>query len=341
MNSTRCFSFPLRAMTGALCLGLVLASSVANAADATRERQETYRQAHAAMDAQRWPDARRLLLEVWSQSPTYDIASSLGEVEFALKNYASAARYYAYALENLAPKEKQSVAEGLRSDLAQVKALVGTVRVIVKPEGAEVFVDGERAGVAPLRSEVFLDPGTHAIEARLGDRRATKTIRIGRGEMDTLHFSIPDAAGPTSPGSLPELPGSGIGSTETPPQKSLVPVIVGASVAAIGLVTWVAFDAAASSREDDIRQVSREVGPYGCLEGTADAATCSRARSLRDDQQSNVTTSRVGLGVGVVATLATVGYWLLWPEPASEPQSVRADVRVDGSSGTFVLSGRF
>lgn len=56
----------------------------------------------------------------------------------------------------------------------------GTVTIGSSPAGAEVLVDGTRAGVTPVSLD--LEAGTHAVELRLKGAKKSQTIDVARGQ---------------------------------------------------------------------------------------------------------------------------------------------------------------
>ena len=82
---------------------VVTKASPATAADSPESEQARYREAHRAIAKKDWTAARELLLPLWADSPTYDVASSLALVEYQLGDYPMAARHLAFALEHVAP----------------------------------------------------------------------------------------------------------------------------------------------------------------------------------------------------------------------------------------------
>src|SRR5450432_1423101 len=72
--------------------------------------QVRYREALDAFRKGQWPDARRLLLALWSEAHSYDVAVTLVQTEYQLGHYAAAARYLEFALVNIPPTEKLTAA---------------------------------------------------------------------------------------------------------------------------------------------------------------------------------------------------------------------------------------
>ena len=121
-----------------------------------------YRQAHEEMAQQKWAEARRLLLEIWGEARTHDVAASLGQVEHRLGDPAAGAHYMALAVALAPPREKLETVQRYRAALAELKQKVATVHVTVTAADAELRVDGEP--VEPTAdSELFLAPGEHTL----------------------------------------------------------------------------------------------------------------------------------------------------------------------------------
>src|SRR5262245_26220100 len=94
-------SLSFRPLAMALVLGLTLPRPAVAEEPATGDSpQLQYRRATEAFREKRFEEARALFLNLWTQSKSYDVASSLGLVEYQLKNYAEAAKYYTYAVAN-------------------------------------------------------------------------------------------------------------------------------------------------------------------------------------------------------------------------------------------------
>jgi len=163
-----------RASAWCVVIAALLLAAPAHAAPKKKEdpnyRQVQYRKAHEAMQAKQWDEARLLLFDLWRRARTYDVAASLGQAEYWLKNYGAGARYIVFALENLPPGEDADTVRRLNAGLEELKKHVGAFQVVVDEPGAEVVLDSELVGTAPLASVVYVDPGPHRLEARLPGR---------------------------------------------------------------------------------------------------------------------------------------------------------------------------
>jgi len=120
---------------------------------------------------------------------------------------------------NASPQQRGEIQQALlnaRRRLAQVQ-------VFVQPAGAEVFVDGDLVGSAPLRRPLELGPGPHVIEARhQGSVTQQYQARLEPGSQLTITLDL--VQGRSFVGSVPHAP------EPTPPPPVVVtpppPVVV-------------------------------------------------------------------------------------------------------------------
>jgi len=193
--------------------------------------------------------------------------------------------------------------------LAEVEARIPTLLVLASDEtghdltGVEVEVDGKGvAGYAEGRP-FEIDPGTHAMRFRAGDRTLAQNVVVREGEKDrTLRVVLP-----TRPAAqVPPAPAA-----EPPPQAALrrpVPVLayVVGGVGIAALASFVTFDTMGFVKHGDLRS--------------------SCAPSCKDAQVSPIRTDYLvgdtSLGVSIVAL--GVATWLVLTRPT---------VPVSGASG--------
>lgn len=380
----------------ALALALVMSSAAVHAqtkaSDGDRAHLQ-FREAHDAIVREDWSEARRLLLELWSDQQTYDVAASLAQVEFREKNYALAARYMSYALAQIPPNEPPAKVREFERGLAEIQRHICTVMISTDERGAAIRVDGTLIGTSPLASPVYVTPGTHELEASLNAERqgaqrlecsAASTLSVeleltprrhatsaDAGHATTLHTgrtansstasAVDGNAGLAASSATASAVGSSAGSSvssavsrsaaaplddgppsERPnragPKKSLVPVVVGGAITAVGVATWLGYWAASSSDKEELERFRDRVGADACSTGTARSRECASARDDYASQRRNAAVSRIGLGASVLAGAATLGYVLFWPDPkptaahwAFAPTPHGASVAITGS----------
>lgn len=267
-----------------------------------------------------WEEARRVLLRLWNDSRTYDVAASLSDVEYALGNHLAAAGYIDFALDNVAPNERPETVQRFRAALEKIRKHLGTIHVEVDESGAEVRVDGVGIGRSPLGGALYVEPGHHVIEARLGAQTAQQNIQAVAGQSARITLALrpsPSLPGADRVTSLtppePSFGNDGGSRTSQTPGKSTLPVYVGLGVTSLGLAAWVGFGIAASSARTDAGDRSAALGESGCAGALSTSSACRDLQDTIDRQQAYVTVSTVGMGAALVGAAATLGYIFLWP----------------------------
>jgi hypothetical protein len=329
-------------VAGVLVAGALLAPAVATAdpapSSATSPRAQ-YRQAHDAMNAKHWDDALRLLLDLWTQSHTYDVASDLMFVEYHLGNYAAAANYGQFAVRNVPPVADPDESARLRKGLDEVKKRVGAISVSVDRAGAEVRVDATVVGQSPLPSDVYVDVGPHRVSASLGGAVSPESrVDALAGESYKVELALPPAGSSQSPRPQPALETS----TSPPdfPERtpSYAPAVVAASVGGVALVGGIVALVVSINQHADAQDRLHQLGdPNACGAGMSaeNAAACQEIASQADSSHALRTLSFVGFGTAVAA--GAVSY-VLWPKSGS--RAARLEPRLDvAHHGFFAALG--
>jgi hypothetical protein len=298
------------------------------------EARRLFKQGFAAFNEKRYQEAYDALSQAWKLQRSFDVAGNLGIVELELGKFRDAAEHLAFAVENLPPSAKQKEREFVTEGLAAARKEVGALSIEVDRAGAAVEVDGRAAGTSPLKSVVYVEPGTRTVVARLaGYANGTKSVTIDKASAQVVSLTLVPAAGaaatPAGTGAppaatatdIPDVPGS---------RRSIVPPIVLGAIGAVGIGVGIGLAAAASGADSDAQETEDEI--------TAANATCGGATTPGFEQrcqdyadlQSNHSTLKTGsivsFAVGGAAAGAALVY-LLWPEsatPAQQGSSFRA-----------------
>jgi hypothetical protein len=336
----------VRAAIALAAMGALLQPATAAAAPDDSTPQGQYRKAHEAITAKNWEEARRLLLDLWSQSRTYDVGSSLVFVEYQLQHYARAATFAAYAIQNAPPIERPEEIDRLRKALEELKQRVGSVQVIVNRPGADVLVDGENVGTSPLSGELYLDVGPHQLEARLpGGVPVSARVDALAGEEYRVELNVPPSAGEAAIAASPTSPSSAIDSAPQPaePKRNYTPAIVAASVGGVALIGGVVSLIVSENQRADARDALSDLsGLNPCGQGV-DAERADRCDEIAD-QADGAETFRalgfVGLGTAIAAGAVT---YVLWPSSKRERVGTTVVPAVSTSGNGFLatVSGAF
>ncbi len=348
---SRFYSLPF-ACAFTLAFPTVLAPATAAAQEPAGDANAQYRKAFEALAQKNWTEARRLLLPLWNSSHTWDVASGLGQAEFLLKNHAAGATYMAFALANVPPKEKPQTVERLRAALTEMKESVGTVRIAVNKDGAEIAADHEVVGTSPLSREVFLNPGPRVLEARLPKGGAGKeTLEVEAGKTYEVAIIVEkQSAGPPATTAAPVATTQ----TATPPpntpppaptdsaRPNWTPVLITGGLAVVAAAVGTGFAINANSAKKDgeqaLKAAEAEFGSNPCTPTKGeDSAACQSVKEHQDQRNSSVTVATVSFITSGVFAAAAVGSYFLW----AKPHSPKLDAWFGPNGGGLRFNGSF
>jgi hypothetical protein len=143
-------------------------------------------------------------LRAYELTGNWVVLYNLGQVSQGMGRRADALRYFERYL-----AEGGAEVDGIEGRRAEVEANLAGLRgrlalldVEVDVEGAEVLVDDEIVGTAPLAEPVVLDPGPHVVVGRHPDHgtvRLAVTLASDTRESISLVLTSPAGSGPTEP----------------------------------------------------------------------------------------------------------------------------------------------
>jgi len=157
-------------------------------AEADRLREE----GKAASKAGQFEKAEELYRRAWRLRQGWEIAANLGLTEFRLGKNRDAAEHLSYFLRE-APTNRVGEADrkATQETIDKARAKVAALRITVSPAGAEVLVDGQAVGTAPLPGAVFVEPGPVAVEVRRDGYTAVKVSRVGAaGSVEDVELRL-------------------------------------------------------------------------------------------------------------------------------------------------------
>lgn len=278
----------------------------------------------------------------WSFHESFDIACNLGRTEAELGKSRDAAEHLAYCLTNFSASARPEIrsAEGkLREVFREVQKRVGRVTLRVQPDGAVVRVDGAIVGKAPLRRDLYLDPGDHEVDVRMtGYDTVRRVVHTARDDQQELMLELvvgtdtpPPTIGTQSAESQQATGEAASGAPGAPPDDGAVPtrsivLFTAGGLSVVGLGIGTAYWFQSRQRDGDVRQARRaavgEFGDGGC--GLApDASQCEKLNQALEDRNQARTLSVVGFTAGGLLALGTLATYLWWP-PAEAPRAAGA-----------------
>lgn len=165
---------------------------------ATEMARQRFEEGVKLFDKGDYERARAAFLQAWALKKHPAVLLNLAQCELRSGEHVAAARHFAQYLHEYpdTPESQQDVA---RRGLAEARLETGQLDIAVDMEGAEIFVDGESVGRAPLPGPLDVTPGTHTIEVKLaGTAPVSQQAAVTAGSKNTVNIALakPDARGP-------------------------------------------------------------------------------------------------------------------------------------------------
>jgi hypothetical protein len=327
---------PLFSSASARAAGPNSATGSADPADGNTRVRSLFRQASVASQDGKYEEARRLLLDAWSIRQTYDVASSLAQVEIQLKRYRDAAEHLEFCLRNFAPVESEQTLDQAKRAYAEVKTRVASVKISANRKGAEIFVDGLRVGTDPLPSVIFVEPGRRTLAARIEGDTAEESLTAvaGKEYVAELELNGRGATATARSGNATDAP---IKPPALAHQPNYAPAVVTASVGGAALVSGVVLllqSMHKDSQRDD--RLDKLPGSNQCGVQSPNGSECDEIRSLANDTRTFRALSFVGFGAAAAAGVAT---YFLWPRSHTDAQLGHRGSRVGHTGSQFGHTG--
>jgi hypothetical protein len=320
------------------------------AADTVSKAEALFQEGMRFVAQKQWADAEQRFLAAWALNPSYDVAANLGQTQYRLGKHREAARHLAYALKSWPLVGKRETRDLAEKRLAELRELLGSLTIRVTVPGAVVSVDGVRVGQSPVEVEVFVDPGSHVVEAKLdGYDDARAEVQAAKGAKQEVSLALARSAPPAVPVAgatpprkeeqVPPLP---------PPVKQVwrpgVAVFVTGGVLAVGgLAAGVGLTVAANGKSSDADTIGARLGGPSTCTGTPATSVAMDCKAVKAAlrSQSVLTDAAKGTFVaGGLLALATVGL-AIWTSlgPTQKRVGPRLVPLVGARQGGFTVVG--
>jgi hypothetical protein len=293
---------------------LLLASSAAAQAPAD-PADALFRQGNALYKEQKWSEAREAYAGAWKLKRAHDIAANLAYAELKLGRFRDAAEHLAFAVRVWPPTGKSDKREFAVERLQLARKEVGALRVAVDVPRAEVLVDGVVVGEAPLEGEVFVEAGSHVVEARLaGYETATQRVEAAKGSAQEVALAMVAVKAEPPPVVVvaPTGPNRGV-------------LIAGGVIGGVALVTGAIFAGLSNSKAkdaDDEHTALAMTGPTPCAGASGASTACTDIVAAANAKRTFANASFWSfVGAGMVGT-GTLIYALAIPKSAT-PAALR------------------
>ncbi len=244
-------------------------------------------------DAKKYEEARGAFLQAYALKKHPAVLLNLAQSELKSGHPVDAARHFSqYLQENrdASAAERKAAEQGL----AEARLKTGRVLIEVNVQGADVFVDDELVGRAPLREAVDVGQGPHKIEARYaGYPHAAGQINAVVGQQSSITLKLdkggstaavappvatppPTAASPATASPAPSVPVT----TEPPPTPESPPPASGDSGISVSTAGRPSFFSWATS--DPVAWIGGGLTLIGIGVGIGFAASANSASSNAD-----------------------------------------------------------
>lgn len=337
----------------AAALAAVCPGAAAEEDDPSAEADELFHKAGQAYDAGDFALARSLYGKAFEKKKTHDIAAMMAQTELKLGRPCEADVHLAWAVANFPPSLADERRARVMKARADVKKLIGALRVVTTPEDAAVQVDFQPVTPSARRGPFCVAAGDRIVfVSREGFAVERRAVTVEPGEVVTVTAELrrlPAVAAPRA--SVSGSPSAALDRVPPPPASPVTQLAfsglfagLGATMVGAVLIPF-AFqkkDEADALSTDMARSYERCPNRAEEYDPTRVSTRCLRLWSLRDDEAGFANAGLASLLVGA-AVGAAAGGFLLFRPPASgaRPGGPRVTVGAAPDGAFIALKGGF
>jgi hypothetical protein len=271
-------------------------------------------EAQKAVKAAHWEEARVLYARALRLKPSFPLGIELARAEIGAEKFRDAAEHLTQTLADAPadlPDADRKVIEGL---LAQARSKLGVLHFKIHPNGAEIVVNEQVVGTAPLDTPIFVDPGTVEVSARAEGFTGMRSQRAVAAGGDETFDLVLHRAGHWDP---PPAKASGV---DVLFQGVSIPILL-SGAAATGALAILGGALAIVSDLKSSTSHSLEAPTAGC------ATTCATQFNSLQKQKVNFAGGAMWSFIGAGAVLLGTGaYWTV--TVITTPRPVKAGLLV-------------
>jgi len=307
----------------------------------TDKARELHLEADGFYKKGEYAKARASYLAAWALKKHWQIAGSLADCEVRLGLDRDAAEHFAYYFRHV-PKGQTPPANAKKL-YAEAKSRIGAITLQVSEPGADVKVDGVLVGTSPIEDPVFVAPGKHTVEVRLGAKSARMTLDANAGVTASASLEMKSEAPlpvPTASATTTAM----VVSTAAP--RSKVPAFVMGGVAVVGAAVGIGLFVAWGEKRGAAQRTADSIllEEHSCVTGAANFdARCPDVESMT---RASTSLKFAGTGTLIGAGLLTAGaaayfFWSAAPSSPSAKSAVRITPAASNNGATVMVSGKW
>ncbi len=165
---------------------LVFRAEVARA-DQSARAKELFLKGVSAYSQQNYVAALVYFRKSYELKPKPVVLYNIAMCHRALFQYKASIEAFKKYLATMGRKIRRSRRREVESYIREMEAKLGRIALDVKPDGAEVLLDGRPVGRTPLPGELTVDPGTHVVVVRKeGYETFRKEVELADGQTLAL-----------------------------------------------------------------------------------------------------------------------------------------------------------
>ncbi|HEY6879952.1 MAG TPA: hypothetical protein VI299_18125 [Polyangiales bacterium] len=205
--------------------------------------EETIRRALEEYAQSHWEESRVLFKRAHAVNPSARTWRGMGICAFELRQYVAAIDELNAALADFRKPLTNDQRNEAQRLLSRARAFVAVYDVKVKPDNAQILIDGVAAQVKD--NKLYVDPGSHMLTIRAADHQERKLdVRLGAGTYQDLSVELlPVGQVATSPADAPATKKK---------RRIWTWVLGGATVAAGAVAIGMAFGARNAMQDNDV-----------------------------------------------------------------------------------------
>lgn len=194
----------VRFLGACVLAGCILCSPAARADEdptTTAAARERFKEGVAHFDKKEFEKARAAFVQAYALKKHPSVLLNLAHSELRSGHERDAAKHFSQFLRE-ASDASATDRDSAQAGLATARQSLIELVVSVDEPGADILVNGTSEGTSPLSDPVFLEPGSHSVEAKKGGKTAAQSIAGKAGERKEARLLLstpaPAAAAPAA-----------------------------------------------------------------------------------------------------------------------------------------------